>query len=282
MLHTIGDRGRAVIREVFPQLPENAPLADETADAALDDGAFGPIMLELRYSGPPRTIARINTGALVKLAQGARATIVMLSAVGDTLVEDTPLLRVRGKGEAIREGVLLRAIELRLERTFEQDPKYPIRLLVDVAIKALSPAINDPTTAVQTIDQIEDLLRRRGGSQLSSGVIKDADGIVRLALPMPSWDDYLTLAFDEIRIYGVATSVQVMRRMRSALVSLARSPLPPVRVERLRDLSRPPGLGHRRIAARSRGPVHGEPGRSPGYRHVSSQLNRRRFPTVIN
>ena len=50
---------------------------------------------------------------------------------------------------------------------------------------------------------------------------------------MPSWDDYLTLAFDEIRIYGV-TSVQVMRRMRSALVSLARAPLPPARIERLR------------------------------------------------
>ena len=100
----------------------------------------------------------------------------MLSAVGDTLVEDTPLLRVRGKGEAIRDDALLRTIELRRERTFEQDPKYPIRLLVDVAIKALSPAINDPTTAVQTIDQIEDLLRRLGGSQLSSGVIKDADG----------------------------------------------------------------------------------------------------------
>ncbi len=233
VLHTIGDRGRAVIRELFPQLPENALLADETAGAAVDDHAFGPVMLELRYSGPPRTIARINTDALVKLAQGARATIVMLSAVGDTLVEDTPLLRVRGKGEAIRDDALLRTIELRRERTFEQDPKYPIRLLVDVAIKALSPAINDPTTAVQTIDQIEDLLRRLGGSQLAAGVIKDADGIVRLVLPMPSWDDYLTLAFDEIRLYGV-TSVQVMRRMRSALVSLARSPLPPARVERLR------------------------------------------------
>ena len=234
VLHSIGDRGRAVIRELFPPIAEGAPLADETAGAALDDEALGPVMQELRYSGPPRTIARINTDALVKLAQRANATIVMLSAVGDTLVEDTPILRVQGAGEAIRDDEILRTIELRRERTFEQDPKYPIRLLVDVAIKALSPAINDPTTAVQTIDQIEDLLRRLGGSQLAAGVIRDADGIVRLVLPMPSWDDYLTLAFDEIRIYGV-TSVQVMRRMRSALVSLARSPLPPARVETLRN-----------------------------------------------
>ncbi len=234
VLHKIGDRGRAVIRELFPPLPENTLLADEIAGASFDDRALGPVMLELRYSGPPRTIARIDTDALVKLAQRARASIVMLSAVGDTLVEDTPLLRVRGAGEAIGDDALLRTIDLRRERTFEQDPKYPIRLLVDVAIKALSPAINDPTTAVQTIDQIEDLLRRLGGSQLAAGVIKDAGGIIRLIVPMPSWDDYLTLAFDEIRLYGM-TSVQVMRRMRSALVSLARSPLPPARIERLRE-----------------------------------------------
>lgn len=158
----------------------------------------------------------------------------MLSAVGDTLVEDTPLLRIHGVGPALRDDEILRTIELRRERTFEQDPKYPIRLLVDVAIKALSPAINDPTTAVQTIDQIEDLLRRLGGSQLEAGVSRDADGIVRLVLPMPSWDDYVTLAFDEIRLYG-ATSVQVMRRMRSALVSLVHSPLPPARIQRLQN-----------------------------------------------
>jgi len=234
VLHSIGDRGRAVIIELFPPIANSATLADEPEWTAVDGHALGPIMRELRYSGPPRTIARIKTGALVKLAQRGKATIVMLSAVGDTLVEDTPLLRIHGVGPALRDDEILRTIELRRERTFEQDPKYPIRLLVDVAIKALSPAINDPTTAVQTIDQIEDLLRRLGGSQLEAGVSRDADGIVRLVLPMPSWDDYVTLAFDEIRLYG-ATSVQVMRRMRSALVSLVHSPLPPARIQRLQN-----------------------------------------------
>src|SRR5467141_2460896 len=93
----------------------------------------------------------------------------------------------------------------------------PIRLLVDIAIKALSPAINDPTTAVQAIDQIEDLLRRLGGHDLDAGYARDADGDLRLIFPMPTWEDYLVLAFDEIRHYG-SDSVQVMRRLRSALV----------------------------------------------------------------
>ena len=99
----------------------------------------------------------------------------------------------------------MRAVQLAFERTSEQDPKYPIRLLVDVAIKALSPAINDPTTAVQAIDQIEDLLRRLGGHDLDAGYAHDADGVLRLIFPMPTWEDYLVLAFDEIRHCGFGT-----------------------------------------------------------------------------
>jgi uncharacterized membrane protein len=94
--------------------------------------------------------------------------------------------------------------------------------LVDIAIKALSPAINDPTTAVQAIDQIEDLLHRLGRRALDAGCVKDEQGAFRLVFPTPTWEDYLTLAFDEIRQYGVS-SVQVMRRLRSALVGLADS-----------------------------------------------------------
>jgi uncharacterized membrane protein len=94
--------------------------------------------------------------------------------------------------------------------------------LVDIAIKALSAAINDPTTAVQTIDQIEDLLHRLGRCNLDVGYAMDGSGAVRLIFPVPTWEDYLTLAFDEIRQYG-ASSVQVMRRLRAALVGLAES-----------------------------------------------------------
>ena len=104
-------------------------------------------------------------------------------------------------------------------RTFEQDPKYPIRLLVDIAIRALSPAINDPTTAVQTIDQLEDLLRRLGSAELEGGHVSDKNGDLRLGFPTPTWEDYLTLSFDEIRQFG-SSSIQVNRRMRSALVGL--------------------------------------------------------------
>jgi len=146
----------------------------------------------------------------------------MACGVGDTLVEDTLVLQVHRAQRQLPEQALMRAIHLDTARSFEQDPKYAIRLLVDIAIKALSPAINDPTTAVQTIDQIEDLLLRLGKSALDVGQAEDEKGTLRLIVPMPDWEDFLTLAFDEIRQYGTS-SVQVMRRLRSALISLANS-----------------------------------------------------------
>jgi uncharacterized membrane protein len=128
---------------------------------------------------------------------------------------------------------LRRAIKLGRERTFEQDPKYAIRLLVDIAIKASSPAINDPTTAVQALDQIEDLLVRLGRRRLEIGSFYDAAGKLRLLMSFPTWDDFLRLAFDEICSYG-AGSIQVMRRM-NALVKELISILPEERRPVLRD-----------------------------------------------
>src|SRR6185503_6065552 len=139
---------------------------------------------------------------LLRQAQRSGGVIVMACAVGDTLLEGSVVLRIYGAKDKLAEKDLMRAVHLAAGRTFEQDPKYPIRLLVDIAIKALSPAINDPTTAVQAIDQIEDLLRRLGGRDLDAGAEADADGRLRLVYPMPSWDDYLSLAFDEIRVFG--------------------------------------------------------------------------------
>ncbi len=145
--------------------------------------------------------------------------IAIEPAVGETLLADTVILRVYGAPGALSEPALMRAVHLAAARTFDQDPKYAIRLLADIAIRALSPAVNDPTTAVQALDQIEDLLRRLGRRQLDTGYARDAAGAIRVIFPVPTWQDYLSLAFDEIRQFG-ATSVQVDRRLRAALVGL--------------------------------------------------------------
>ena len=231
VLHLVGDQGRAVIGEMYRR-PDDASVAHPAISAA-STARLGPMTQTVTYSGKPRTVASLNVASLVAQARDARGTIVMACAVGDTLVEGTALLNVHGSGKPLPEDALRRAVHLERERTFEQDPKYPIRLLVDIAIKALSPAINDPTTAVQTIDQLEDLLRRLGAAELDAGYAVDENGVLRLVFPTPTWDDYLSLAFDEIRHFG-SNSVQVMRRMRSSLVGLAEALPSQERVEAVR------------------------------------------------
>jgi uncharacterized membrane protein len=173
---------------------------------------------------------------LVQLARDADAIIELVVAVGDTVVERTPLLRVHGARAPLDPVALREAIAVGDERTFEQDPKYAIRLIVDIAIRALSPAINDPTTAVQALDQIEDLLTRLGHSQLNVGTVLDAAGRPRLVMPSPVWADFLRLSFDEIATYG-ASSIQVMRRMRALMASLGRV-VPADRLDALRRWER--------------------------------------------
>ncbi len=232
VLNTFGGRGRKVIREMF-----NHPIGSTdigSVQPPRDRIELGPVTQVLRHSGEPRTIASFNVAGLVKQASQAGAVIVLACAVGDTLVENTPILRVYGAKAELPRRRLMRALRLSSDRTFEQDPKYPIRLLVDIAIKALSPAINDPTTAVQAIDQIEDLLHRLGRQALETGYATDSAGILRVIFPMPTWEDYLTLAFDEIRQYG-ASSVQVMRRLRSALIGIAESVTSPERSQAVRQ-----------------------------------------------
>jgi uncharacterized membrane protein len=213
MLVFTGDQGRRVIESLpTPAKPSSPGRESDELHAHLATQT-------LIHHGRPRAIQSVDVDALVSLAQQCGGIIEMKTAIGDTVVELTPLLQVFGTGRALDDRELRKAIELGEERTFEQDPKYAIRLLVDIAIRALSPAINDPTTAVQALDQIQDLLLRLGLRRLDIGEYRDGEGELRLFLPFPAWEDFLLLGLDEIRAYG-ATSVQVMRRMKALLSDL--------------------------------------------------------------
>src|SRR5215471_6786326 len=227
MLTFTADHGRKIIENLYPSL-ETPPCQDSAQTARL------PSLQILLHHGQPRIIQEVDIPALVEIARGNECVVELLAHVGDAALEATPLVRVLGVGSPVPEDSLRRAIRLGAERTFAQDPKYSIRLLVDIAIKALSPAINDPTTAVQALDQIEDLLIRLGRRRLEIGSFCDSAGSLRLLIGFPTWDDFLSLALDEIRFYG-ATSIQVMRRMK-ALVNELISILPEERQLSLRGV----------------------------------------------
>jgi uncharacterized membrane protein len=218
VLALVGRQGRTVIAEEAVVRDRHAAGPRGEKATAKQAGLAAPAQ-SVRHEGEPRCVLRFDLPALLALAEGADARLVLVAAVGDTLVIGTPVVEVHGASRPVDPAALLAAVKVGRERTFEQDPKYPIRLLVDIAIKALSPAINDPTTAVQAIDQLDDLLRRLATRELGSVWLTDAAGRPRVFVPLPDWEDYLSLSFDEIRQFGI-TSVQVMRRLRASLHGL--------------------------------------------------------------
>jgi uncharacterized membrane protein len=214
MLIFTGDRGREVIEHLYPPLDRPASTgADEILPSLCTQTIF--------HHGRPQVIESINNEALVEFAANNGCVLEVEAAVGDAVLDSTPIVHIFGASGHLPEGAIRAALHLGGERTFDQDPKYAIRLLVDIAIKALSPAINDPTTAVQALDQIEDLLIRLGRRRLEIGAFRDSQGTLRLLVPYPFWENYLRLAFDEIRYYG-ATSLQVTRRMKALISELLR------------------------------------------------------------
>lgn len=214
MLIFTGDKGREIIEELYP--PIEAPFTSKSAETSQ-----APCIQTLLHRGKPQIVQQVNISVLLQLASEAGCTIEIVAAIGDTVLNSTPILRVLGGSAPLPEKSLRNAIEFGEERTFEQDSKYAIRLLVDIAIRALSPGVNDPTTAVQALDQIEDLLVRLGRRRLEIGAYRDDKDNLGLLIAFPGWDDFLLLAFDEICFYG-ASSVQVMRRMKALVSDLIR------------------------------------------------------------
>jgi uncharacterized membrane protein len=228
VLAFVGQVGRKVIAQMYPLRQGEAAPQHNGKRLML----AGPVRQTIYHRGAPKIIGAFDLDGLVQLAAQEDAVIELIEAVGEAVTDSSPVLHVHGGRSPIPEDKLRHAILLGPERTFEQDPKYAIRLLVDIAIKALSPAINDPTTAVQALDYIEDLLRCLGRRRLQAGKLDDAAGTLRVTFPVPEWEDFVSLALEEIRYYG-AGSIQVMRRMR-ALVSDVLPELPPERQPALR------------------------------------------------
>jgi uncharacterized membrane protein len=214
VLSAIGDRGRTVIARMYAPHPRIV-ASSEPADMQNSEHATQEII----YHGPPLVVVALDVERLVRVAAKAGGALRVEYAVGDLVADGLPLARLYSAGRQIDPKAVQKGIILERERLALQDPKYPIRLLVDVAIRALSPAVNDPTTAVQALNQIDDLLRRLGRVRLDVGRVADAQGVLRLVYPTPTWEDFVDLALLEILYYG-ANSVQVMRRMGALLDDL--------------------------------------------------------------
>jgi uncharacterized membrane protein len=227
VLGMLGEEGRAAIARMYGRLPRS--VASDGASRASHPAPSEQPAQVLLHEGPPLYVVKIDVDRLVRTAREARVFIRLPFAPGDSLTAGTTLALVYGAGRAVPRRLLLASLVLERERALSEDPKYALRLLVDVAIRALSPAINDPTTAVQALDQIEALLCALAGKDLEVGQVRDDGGELRLVYDATTWEEYLELALAEIQLYG-ASSLQVRRRL-TALLAFLRQRVPAPRRE---------------------------------------------------
>jgi len=205
-LSAIAARGRAVIDDLYRQ-----PCTSDRQPAP----QLPPLHRTVTWPGRQAVFQQLDLRRL--LGDSDAAVIVFRARIGDRLREGAPAADLHG-GD-VTDAVVLGAVVSGQERTFHQDPLFAFRLLADIGLRALSPAVNDPATAVQVLDTIESRLQPLVARDLDVAEIADDGGILRLVLALASWDDYLRIALDDL-IESGSRSPMVLLRARAMLSSL--------------------------------------------------------------
>lgn len=194
----------------------------------------------VHWTGTSGYVQAIAEDHLMERAIELDAIIRVIPAPGDFLARSAAVLEVWLPPDEECPPTIDTWFGVGYERTVRQDPAFGFRQLVDIAERALSPGVNDPTTAVQCIDRLYELLLCLGDRDFPDPHRLDDHGRLRVVVPRLGWDDYVRLAFEEIRQYG-ESSIQVSRRLRMVLTDLAATvdePRRPVIREELELLDR--------------------------------------------
>lgn len=221
MAHAI--RASTVIASIWTEtvtaidrrLPVDGAQDDQAAHGAADPVVGERLVLTAPSAG---YVVALDEQAIGAAAGRDGRVVELVPTIGGFVPEGGPLARLRGDWDRDAADEVTGAIGIGRERTLEQDVAFGFRQLVDIAVRALSPGINDPTTAVQALDRIHDLLRRLVHRRFPPER-QVADGAVHVVLPRTGWPDFVRLALDEIRIAGEG-QLQVARRMEAVLADL--------------------------------------------------------------
>jgi uncharacterized membrane protein len=212
-LSDIAAHGRSILDDLYPQ-----PGPGDTNPAPLP-----PLRRAVTWPHRQAILQRLNLHRLLDTPDG---TIIVLRArIGDTLQEGAVVAALHGADAS--DTAVLDALMTGPERTFHQDPLLAFRLLADIGLRALSPAVNDPATAVQVLDTVQGLLLRLVTRDLAVAEVADSTGAVKVVLALPSWDDYLRTALDDL-IESASRSPMVLVQAR-ALLTVLLNAAPPQR-----------------------------------------------------
>ncbi|MFE6922163.1 DUF2254 family protein [Nocardia sp. NPDC057663] len=202
-LSSIAARGRAVLDAVYPVRSAVSPARSP----------LPPPHMSVGWRHPPMVLQRIEVDRLIDAATAADVVIVVRQSPGATLHRNSRVAEIYGG--KLAEASVLRGLIVGNERTFEQDPLLAFRLLADIALRALSSAVNDPATAVQACDQLGDLLASTAARRLDPLRLTDHDGVERLVVDLPGWEAFIRTGVDDIA--NAANSPMVVTGLRDML-----------------------------------------------------------------
>jgi len=212
LIELVGDETRTLLNRLYA---DKGPALDPQLDS--------PHIVRARESG---VITGIADERLVEEARRVDSLLELVPVLGEFVPAGGPLFWVHGESTPVDKDRLHDALIFSLEPTLDEDVAYGVRLLVDIAERSLADSpFQDPTTAVQAIDRLHDILRQLARRPFPDGRHFDEAGELRLTVRTMSWEAYVHLAFDEIRMAG-AGSPQVAHRLKSALNDLRTVALP--------------------------------------------------------
>ena len=216
ILAHVGDDGLFVIESVYPDQTLGPDVHEpERLRLGTPDGV-------IRHQGTSGIVLAANLKLLLAEAERSSGVIEFVPEVGDFVAVDEPVFNLYGGARLIDEETLRASVAFGSERTMDQDPTFAFRIVIDIALKALSPAINDPTTAVLAIDQLHRMLRMVGKRHLRTDETLDNSGQLRVVFRTPNWEDFVHLAFSEIRSCG-SNNLQIARRLRAMIENLVQT-----------------------------------------------------------
>lgn len=217
VISRVGDDSMAVMEEIYPS---------RSGDAAFGGGATwspeeGTPRVPILAAGRHGSVTHIDAAALLAVADRLDAVITVDVQTGQFVTSGQQVARVWGRDDVAENDLRMirRRIWLGSERSLRQEIGFGLRQLTDIAERALSPGINDPTTALQVIDEVHRILRELVVREMPSPYVADADGVVRVVHRPQAIEGLIEMPVREIAHYG-ADAVRVVPHLRNMLIDL--------------------------------------------------------------
>ncbi len=211
----IATETEAVIDDMMPESRKVVHPAEHALESGWAESSTWETPIVSDSSG---YIRFVDLASLTERAKYHHVKVHLCRRIGHFVPAETPLFMVhRGNrlpAEAIAE--LRETVELGPSRTLQQDVEFGILQIVDIALKAISPAVNDPSTGITCVDHLSRILIRFASRELPPGLIYDPPGVARVSIRWSGFDRQLNSAFEQIRMYSksdIAVSLRLLRAL---------------------------------------------------------------------